>query len=137
MKWTVLLFAAATMWVASPHSHPQRSESHAAPAVASWLDLQSPAQTTGMNASQPAGKIQTLTKALAGTWNTSEKYERAEPTPNGLHDDDRPARTPASTVALLARAKTAGVHIACQQKRVGPAEVVARPRPSTRGRRRR
>ena len=28
-----------------------------------------------------------------------------------LHDDDRPARTPASTVALLARAKTAGVHI--------------------------
>jgi transposase len=28
-----------------------------------------------------------------------------------LHDDDRPARTPASTVALLARAKTAGTHI--------------------------
>ena len=28
-----------------------------------------------------------------------------------LHDDDRPARTPASTVALLARAKTAGAHI--------------------------
>jgi transposase len=28
-----------------------------------------------------------------------------------LHDDDRPARTPASTVALLARAHTAGVHI--------------------------
>ena len=28
-----------------------------------------------------------------------------------LHDDDRPARTPASTVALLARATTAGVHI--------------------------
>jgi transposase len=28
-----------------------------------------------------------------------------------LHDDDRPPRTPASTVALLARAKTAGVHI--------------------------
>ena len=28
-----------------------------------------------------------------------------------IHDDDRPARTPASTVALLARAKTAGVHI--------------------------
>jgi transposase len=28
-----------------------------------------------------------------------------------VHDDDRPARTPASTVALLARAKTAGVHI--------------------------
>jgi hypothetical protein len=28
-----------------------------------------------------------------------------------LHDDDRPPRTPASTVALLARAQTAGVHI--------------------------
>jgi transposase len=28
-----------------------------------------------------------------------------------IHDDDRPTRTPASTVALLARAKTAGVHI--------------------------
>jgi transposase len=28
-----------------------------------------------------------------------------------LHDDDRPARTPASTVALLARAHTAGLHI--------------------------
>ncbi len=28
-----------------------------------------------------------------------------------LHDDDRPARTPASTVALLARAQTAGAHI--------------------------
>src|SRR5213080_1992526 len=28
-----------------------------------------------------------------------------------LHDDDRPARTPASTMALLARAKTAGAHI--------------------------
>ena len=28
-----------------------------------------------------------------------------------LHDDDRPARTPASTVALLARAHTAGIHI--------------------------
>ena len=28
-----------------------------------------------------------------------------------LHDDDRPARTPSSTIALLARAKTAGVHI--------------------------
>jgi hypothetical protein len=28
-----------------------------------------------------------------------------------LHDDDRPARTPASTIALLARAKTAGAHI--------------------------
>ena len=28
-----------------------------------------------------------------------------------LHDDDRPARTPSSTVALLARAKTAGGHI--------------------------
>jgi transposase len=28
-----------------------------------------------------------------------------------LHDDDRPARTPPSTVALLARATTAGVHI--------------------------
>jgi len=28
-----------------------------------------------------------------------------------LHDDDRPPQTPASTVALLARAKTAGVHI--------------------------
>jgi hypothetical protein len=28
-----------------------------------------------------------------------------------LHDDDRPARTPASTVTLLARAATAGVHI--------------------------
>ena len=28
-----------------------------------------------------------------------------------IHDDDRPARTPASTVALLARAKTAGAHI--------------------------
>jgi transposase len=28
-----------------------------------------------------------------------------------LHDDDRPARTPASTVALLARARTAGLHI--------------------------
>jgi transposase len=27
-----------------------------------------------------------------------------------LHDDDRPARTPASTIALLARAKTAGAH---------------------------
>jgi hypothetical protein len=83
MKWTVLLFAAAMTWVASPQPHPQRSESHAVPAVASWLDLQLPAQTTGMNASQPAGEIQILTKALAGTWNTSEKYERAEPTPNG------------------------------------------------------
>ena len=34
--------------------------------------------------------------------------------PRGWHrlrDDDRPARTPASTVALLARATTAGVHI--------------------------
>jgi transposase len=28
-----------------------------------------------------------------------------------LHDDDRPARTPSSTVALLARATTAGAHI--------------------------
>jgi transposase len=28
-----------------------------------------------------------------------------------LHDDDRPARTPPSTIALLARAKTAGAHI--------------------------
>ena len=28
-----------------------------------------------------------------------------------LHDEDRPARTPASTVALLARATTAGAHI--------------------------
>jgi transposase len=28
-----------------------------------------------------------------------------------LHDDDRPARTPPSTVALLARATTAGIHI--------------------------
>jgi transposase len=28
-----------------------------------------------------------------------------------LHDDDRPARTPASTIALLARAQTAGLHI--------------------------
>ena len=28
-----------------------------------------------------------------------------------LHDDDRPARTPASTMALLARARTAGAHI--------------------------
>jgi transposase len=28
-----------------------------------------------------------------------------------LHDDDRPARTPVSTVTLLARATTAGVHI--------------------------
>ena len=28
-----------------------------------------------------------------------------------LHDDDRPARTPPSTVALLARAQTAGIHI--------------------------
>jgi len=28
-----------------------------------------------------------------------------------LHDDDRPARTPTSTVALLARATTAGAHI--------------------------
>jgi hypothetical protein len=28
-----------------------------------------------------------------------------------LHDDDRPARTPASTVALLTRATTAGAHI--------------------------
>ncbi len=28
-----------------------------------------------------------------------------------LHDDDRPARMPASTVALLARAQTAGLHI--------------------------
>ncbi len=28
-----------------------------------------------------------------------------------LHDDDRPARTPSSTLALLARAKTAGPHI--------------------------
>jgi len=28
-----------------------------------------------------------------------------------LHDEDRPTRTPASTVALLVRAKTAGVHI--------------------------
>ncbi len=28
-----------------------------------------------------------------------------------IHDDDRASRTPASTVALLARAKTAGVHI--------------------------
>ena len=28
-----------------------------------------------------------------------------------LHDDDRPPRTPSSTVALLARATTAGVHI--------------------------
>jgi len=30
---------------------------------------------------------------------------------NRLHNDDRPARTPASTVALLARAHTAGLHI--------------------------
>ena len=28
-----------------------------------------------------------------------------------IHDDDRPARTPLSTVALLARAATAGAHI--------------------------
>src|SRR5438094_10578308 len=28
-----------------------------------------------------------------------------------IHDDDRPARTPASTVALLARACTAGLHL--------------------------
>jgi hypothetical protein len=28
-----------------------------------------------------------------------------------IHDDDRPTRTPSSTVALLARAKSAGVHI--------------------------
>jgi transposase len=28
-----------------------------------------------------------------------------------LHDDDRPARTPSSTIALLARATTAGAHI--------------------------
>ena len=28
-----------------------------------------------------------------------------------LHDDDRPARTPSSTIAVLARAKTAGAHI--------------------------
>jgi transposase len=44
-----------------------------------------------------------------------------------LHDDDRPARTPASTVALLARAKNAGVHISavCEyiHQHEGPAGV--------------
>jgi hypothetical protein len=32
---------------------------------------------------EPAQAIRTLTKALAGTWTTSEKYEIAEPTPAG------------------------------------------------------
>ena len=63
-----------------------------------------------------------------------------------LHDDDRPARTPASTVALLARAKTAGVHISAvcdshpsARRRAGrpPHARRARPREETRPGRRR
>ena len=46
--------------------------------------VQPPAtQTTGMKPPQPAQAIQTLTRALAGSWRTSETYERTEPTPNG------------------------------------------------------
>lgn len=43
----------------------------------------SPSQTAGMQAPQPAQTIQTLSKALTGTWTTSEKYEAVGPTPNG------------------------------------------------------
>ena len=32
---------------------------------------------------QPAQAIQALTRVLAGSWRTSETYERTEPTPNG------------------------------------------------------
>jgi hypothetical protein len=39
------------------------------------------------------------------------EHLRAPPGWHRLHDEDRPARTPASTIALLVRAKTAGPHI--------------------------
>ena len=39
------------------------------------------------------------------------EHLRAPPGWHRLHDEDRPARTPASTIALLVRPKTAGPHI--------------------------
>jgi hypothetical protein len=45
---------------------------------------QSPApQTTGTSLPTPAPDLQSLTRALAGKWNASEKYEAAGPTPTG------------------------------------------------------
>lgn len=41
------------------------------------------APTAGMNAPQPAQEMQALTKALAGSWSTSEKYEATFLTPSG------------------------------------------------------
>jgi hypothetical protein len=42
-----------------------------------------PFQTNDTSVPQPSPEIQTLTKALAGTWSLSEKYEPIYLTPNG------------------------------------------------------
>jgi hypothetical protein len=64
--------------------HAHLSENPSASAMPAGTSVRPPAtQTTGMKPTQPAQAIQTLTRALAGSWRTSETYERTEPTPNG------------------------------------------------------
>ena len=64
--------------------HAHLSEKPSAFAMPAGTSVQPPAsQATGMKPPQPAQAIQTLTNALAGSWRTSETYERTEPTPNG------------------------------------------------------
>ena len=60
------------------------SEKTSASAMPAGTSVQPPAsQTSAMKPPQPAQAIQALTRALAGSWRTSETYERTEPTPNG------------------------------------------------------
>ena len=65
-------------------AHGHLSERPTNPATPTRTAVQPPAsQTTGMKPPQPAQAIQTLTRTLAGSWRTSETYERTEPTANG------------------------------------------------------